>query len=293
MASGKRGIAMPMYKASLVFSFLGDPGFGNQTTPKAGGWTENIWVGGFITAAGMLAYANLRAAMMCNDCFITGWKQTPYVINKNQLIPGKASTGGLSVTGIYPGKTADPETALVCRATANAIPASFNYYLHALPPTVITSGAYTPTQSFETAYNLFHNSIIGLRGVPAQWLGRDPSQVAQRVINVNVVLGQIRLALPLPGWNVNDFIRLRRVNSDDGVPIKGTFASSAQVVNPDGTASYTLLGLPTAVRTTPSGTARRDVIASSPVTSFEPQVLGDHKIGRPSGLYRGRRSTAS
>jgi hypothetical protein len=124
----------------------------------------------------------------------------------------------------------------------------------------------------------------------AYWFGRDPTQVAQRVLAINGPAGTILTQGSLTITPNADFIRLRRVYSDLGVPIKGTFYCTAAVNNANGSWTYTVVGLPDLTLSSPSGTARRDLLASQAMVGFTVKLYASRKVGRPFGLYRGRRS---
>lgn len=281
---------MALFKQTLIMEFFSAPGQpGAVTGGRDGGWSESAWSAAAIPPGEFQTWAATRAALLPADCAVIGWRQTPLLITGNRIQPQKSQSGALFAQGIFNPVSTDPETALLITATANAVPASFTYFLHALPYLVISSNCYVPTRAFSQAFTRYATFMTAANGgVPSLWLGRDQTQLAQQVQAINPILGTITTSLPI-GVAVNDWIRLRRVYAGPNQPVKGTFQCTAVVVNANGSATYTVLGLPPLTVTRPSGTARKDLIATSPINSFVPREVGDRKIGRPSKLFRGRR----
>jgi hypothetical protein len=282
-----------IYKTSFIFQFAPSPDVQSALAGRVAGWTENFWHQQKLTVAQITALATKRATMLGdNDCIISGWRITPYTYTGNKLVPGHSSVGSLLIGGKSGGVVNSPDDALRMEASADGIPITWNFFLHAIPDVVISSGRYVPTVGFTRNLGIFMSYLTGTAGgiPPAYWLGRDPTQVAQRVLSVNGTTGVVKVQAPLGVVANADFIRLRRVFSDEGLPIKGTFLCTLVVVNLDGSVSYTLSGLPVLSRSTPSGTARKDVINVGVMSGAEPRLLASRKVGRPTALYRGRRA---
>jgi hypothetical protein len=282
-----------IFKTSLIFTFSPSPNVQSLLAGRIAGWSENFWHQQKLTVPNITALATKRAALLGdNDCQVIGWRITPYEYTGNKLIAKHSSVGGLDIGGKSGGVVNSPDDALRVEATAEGIPVSWNIFLHAIPDNVISSGRYVPNNQFSANVNIFRNYLTGQAGgiPPAYWLGRDPSQTAQRVLSVNGATGVVKVQAPLGVVANADFIRLRRVFSDEGLPIKGTYLCTAVLVNADGSVSYTLSGLPNLSRTTASGTARKDVIATSVMSTFDIRLLASRKVGRPTALYRGRRA---
>jgi hypothetical protein len=280
-------------KASLIFRFSSAITIASALTPpRAGGWTESFWFSTPLTQAQFAAFATARAAIMCPDCQVVGWRQTPYSWTLNKLLPGKSSVGTVFAAGKFTGQTNSPDDTLRVRGLALAGQVAWTIFLHAIPDDVIDSAAYIQNNTFQTALNLIFAALKGQgTTLPAiQWLGRDPTQQSQQVQSVNGPGGTITTLVGLTGVVAGQYIRLHRVYDDLGNPIRGTFIVTNVVVNVNLTVTYTVLGLPDLVRSTPSGTARRDVIGTGAVTALQPVLLSSRKIGRPSSLYRGRRA---
>ena len=91
------------------------------------------------------------------------------------------------------------------------------------------------------------------------------------------------------GAAVGDYIILRRVRDDDGIPVQGSYLVSA-IGASGGFTAYTVANGPTQTVTTPNGTARTDKLVLATYTGGQPNRLVARKVGRPFQQYRGRRS---
>jgi len=287
-----------IYKATLLFRFRPDTAVQGTLIPgRVAGWSESFWFQQPLTATQFTVLGNTRVKMCAPDVQIVGWRQTRYDYAGNRLTPYHAQVGTLAMTGKSSGDTNSPEDTLRIRVSAAGVPITFTQYLHAIPDDLIESGEYVQSNQFVGNMNSWVTLLTGqLAGSPgAYWLGRDPTQVSQRVVAVsgnpaNPLTIRTQASINItPGA---DYIRLRRVYDDAHKPIKGTFLCTAAAVQVDGTWLYTVIGLPNQTRSTPSGTARKDVILVSQVTAYQPVLLSSRKVGRPTSLYRGRRTSS-
>jgi hypothetical protein len=287
-----------IFRNTLLFNFAPVlTGGGAVTSGKYGGFSESIWTPSPLADTQFAEWANLRAGLLSTDCNIIGWRQARYDYTGNRAVPGLAVAGSLYTPGNGGSVNDNPNDCvrLTC-STASPPGVRFTMFLHSVPDNQISSGLF---ENFGpnfpgalTRYIAFLTSNAFRAGGPAYWFGRDKTQPQQRVMSVGVTPGVIKTQATL-GAIVNDFIRLRRVYSDGGAPIKGTFAVTAVTINPDGSALYTVQGLDvTQIRSTPSGFARKDILNSAAVLTVRPSQASIRKVGRPSSLYRGRRSVA-
>jgi hypothetical protein len=282
-----------IYKLSLIFRFQAEPGApGVIVGGRIGGWTENFWFPSLLPNAAIAVVAVKRAALLCPDCAVIGWRQTPYTYTNNKLLPGKSTVGTFFSAGKQAGTTNSPEDTMRCQAVATNPPVSWNMNLHAIPDDLIESAQFLQNNNFQIPFANWVTTLLGqTANVPqAYWLGRDPTQQAQRVLTVNgnaSTLSCATVANVVPGVS---YLRLRRVYDDNGNPIKGSFFVTAAAAPVLGITTYTLAGLPGLNRTTPSGTCRLDLIATGPMTGLSYRSLSERKIGRPTLLYRGRRA---
>lgn len=288
-----------VYKQTVLYTFSSLPVTAVAlVTAREGGWSESFWYPSPLSDIQMDYLATKRANLMASDCKAIGWRSTPYDFTGNKLTPKRGIVGSFFKSGKFAHKTNSPDDALRLQCNAIGALASWTMFLHAVPDDVVQSGAYVQNDDFVAALEQWFLVLQGRGGglgrVPAlpavQWLGRDPTQVAQRVISVNLVAGQIVTQGNTNAVAMTDYIRLRRVYSDAGSPIRGSFFVRTAVGNPDGTWTYSVNGLPALTRTTPSGTARRDLIATSPLTTIDARLMASRKVGRPILLYRGRRA---
>jgi hypothetical protein len=280
-------------KFTLLFGFNPDPqAWGVEVAGRSGGWSESWWFPNSLNGADRTTLAETRAGLMTTDCGIVGWRETPYTYNGNKLIPGHADVGALFVRGALGGQVNSPDDALRIRGRAAAVPISWYWWIHAIPDYVIQSAQYVPDPIFELAWERFRTNLQGggILTQVAQWLGRDATQIAARVTKIDGVAKTVTTQQTTGAIAGVDFLRMRRVYDDQNLPIQGTFFVTLVTPNPDGTVTYTLQGFPNRSRTTPSGTARVDKIAVSPMTSNAITLVGERKVGRPSSLRRGRRT---
>jgi hypothetical protein len=288
-----------MYKHSFIFRFNPDIAAGAPLIAnRDGGWTENLWYQNPLTVDQMDYMMTKRTNLLCRDITCLGWRQTPYDYIGNKLIPKHGAVGSFFKAGKFGGWTNSPDDALRLQCVSAGALATWTQFLHAVPDNVIKSASFIQDDDFAPALQVWFQILQG-RGpgagrVPVPpacfWLGRDPSQVAQRVLSVNSVAGHITTQASTGAAKNVDYLRLRRVFDDNGLPIKGTFFVTDVINNADGSVTYAVNGLPPLNRTTPSGTARKDLIATSALAACDARLLASRKVGRPTSLYRGRRA---
>jgi hypothetical protein len=280
-------------KATLLFQFRPDV----IATPAAllagrvGGFSESWWVQAALDVNQLAKWASMRMAMMCPDCLCIGYRFTPYTYEKNQLQPGHAQVGSFQIPGKSPGETNAPTDTLRIRCEASGQRVTWTEYLHAIPDDNIESGLFIKTDYFDARIKAWFQSLQGIGANSfgtTFWLGRDNLQQSSQVLGVNGATGVITTATPIVGVGVGDYVRFRRVYDDFGMPIKGSFYVTAVAIGAQ-SSTYTLAGFPTQSRTRPSGTVRKDLIATSALTAAYWVLLSSRKIGRPTLLYRGRR----
>jgi hypothetical protein len=283
-----------VYKYSLVFNFQPDVLQGAVTPPHLGGFSENYWYANPLTQAQVTALATARAQMLSYDVSIVGWRTTPYVYTVNRLQPQPSTAGALPLQGDFDEKgTNSPEDCLRIAAVAGVL-AKWTMFLHAIPDDLIESNQYIPNRAFNLALAAWLNLSKGGAApqLPAMsWVGRDKTQPLVRVLSVNPIAGTIVTSGNTGAVAGTNFIRLHRVYADTGVPIQGTFFVVGPVtIGAGGVYTYPVQGLPALTCSVPRGTARNDLLATAPLTLATASILSERKVGRPSLLFRGRRS---
>lgn len=281
-------------KHSLIFTFNPDILDGAVTPPHLGGWTENYWYPNPLTLPQLTVLANARAQMLSYDCAITGYRITPYTYTINRMLPGPSQAGVMPQQGSFDQVgTNSPEDVLriSCKAGTTA---AWTMFLHAIPDALIESNQFLPTRNFVRLLGQWIQDMKGAQqvlNVAMYWVGRDKTQPSVRVLSVNPIAGTIVTQAATGGVAGTNFIRLHRVYDDAGRPITGSFFITAgPVAGVGGIQTYTVQGLPNQTCTVPRGTCRNDLINSAPLTFSEANILSERKAGRPTLLFRGRRS---
>ena len=206
--------------------------------------------------------------------------------------PARSTVGPLRVPGTWAGFTNAPSDCIRMSCEVGSVPTDFNIFLHAIPDALISSGQLTLQGNYNQGLVLFENMLVaGLGPLPRpQWLGRNPAQLLTRVVAVNGPAGTITAQVGMTVVPGTTYIRLHRVYDDVGNPIKGTFLCTAAAAPVNGTIVYTVLGMPDLTASRPSGTCRVDEIAVANITDASISSLSSRKVGRPTLVYRGRRS---
>lgn len=289
-------------KLTLIFAFRPLEEIQSTVANRVAGFSESFWYESILTVNAINAIANARVSMMCPDGYITGWRQTPYTYAGNKLLPGKTRVGTLYLGGGQPGATNSPDDCL--RISCNALGGQvvFNQFLHCIPDDNVDSATFVDTAAFTKAFSQWVKLQTGQNPAApgAWWLGRDPTQPSQIVVGLQQGPTVLTTAASI-GVAAGDYIRLRRVYSDTGAPIKGSYlCTAAAQVGAGPMWAYTLLGLLSVTRSTPSGTARKDLINAGAIAvppgspagtqAMNIALYASRKVGRPFGVYRGRRS---
>jgi hypothetical protein len=289
-------------KLTLIFAFRPLEEVQSTVANRVAGFSESFWYESVLTISAINAIANTRVQMMCPDGYITGWRQTPYTYAGNKLLPGKTRVGTLYLGGGQPGATNSPDDCLriSCNALAGAV--VFNQFIHCIPDENVDSATFVDTQAFTKAFGQWVKIMTGQNPLApgAWWVGRDPTQPSQTVVAIQQGPTVITTAATI-GAGPGDYIRLRRVYSDTGLPIKGSFLiTAAAQIGAGPMWAYTVSGLPLVTRTSPSGTARKDLINAGAIAvppgspagtqAMNISLYASRKVGRPFGVYRGRRS---
>lgn len=275
---------MNITKLTNIFQYTSQPVNPAQAIPHTAGWSESVWTSLNATAYDPLwtIWATKRALLLCGAAAIIGYRAQVYTISGNKLLPGGSSSGRWLLPGVVANGADIPQAALSISGGTNGAPNTSNLLIRGIPDIFITGGEFNPTPAYNAALTAYANSLKGNNfGFP----GRDLSQPSGRVIsyaaNVLTLDGNIGGA-ELTGW-----IRFHRCYDNAGNPVKGTYQIAGINLN-----VYTLSRGPLQVVNNPSGTARIDLIAYYPYSSFATGRIGVKKVGRPLQGYRGRRSKA-
>jgi hypothetical protein len=281
-----------IYKGTLIMRFSPADPNGALIAGRVAGFSENYWFAINPTKQNLDRLSNNRMGVACPDISVVGYRVTPYTLNvgSNRLQPQPSTVYSTYSQGKYVGFTNSPEDCL--RMSAKSANNKWTMYLHAVPDDVVSSGNYVQVNAFVGFLTGFKSALLGqlANTIPVQWVGRDNSQPTFRVLSVNGPAGTM-VASGDTGTAVGTgFVRFLRVYALGGLPIRGSFLCTAKVAGAGGTFTYTLQGLPDLVATLPSGTCRNDVINTAQMQNVQEVLVAGRKVGRPTGVYRGRRA---
>lgn len=274
---------MLVYKSSLLFQVTTEPVDKVYATSHSGGWSEGFWTNYQPTGAvgaTIQNWADARALMLPSQMTIVGYRISVYDLTNNKLTPGGTSAGKLIKPGLASWSASNPQAALQLGWPAIAGPNASRIVLRGLPDEVVVNGEFNGSALFRQGL-----SALAVRIGISQfgWVGRDLSQPSAVV---NKIAGNVvTLSQPLAGLGAGDFLRFRKCYNDAGSPVKGSYLVTAAAGS-----DYTIQAYLGGNLTTPSGTARKDVVAfiQGGVPIISRTVV--RKIGRPFESYRGRRS---
>lgn len=279
-----------IYKATVLFDYSPEVNNAAKTRIRSGGFSESWYQLYAPTPLTFTQFANVRAPLMYSDLSMVGWRSTELIYTGNQVVQGQVTTGDLAAAGAYgSGVTIDPETCLILRGVTGASKAQTRYILHAIPASQIYGSQFVPTGPFKKALDLFIVYML-TPGKPQYWFGRDPGTAKQRVVSYNPATFALT-TLGNTGAVAGNYVRFFRVRDDLKNPVEGSFLVNSNTPVA-GTGNWLLLlaSGPNMSVITPSGYARIDQLAATPLTAINPHLIGDRKIGRPFSLFRGRRT---
>lgn len=270
------------FRITTLFGLTTSPTQPADAQAHSAGWSESFWSNGSISLASWLPYATMRANLLPSQAQIIGFRQQTYTIDGNKLLPGGSQVFKRIVPGAS-GLACDvPQLGLELSGQGAGVPNTSRFVLRGIPDGIAVNGEYTPTPAFKNALSTMMAQFIG--APPYGFIGRDLSQVPQRVVSINA--GVLTTGGIIAGVvNGSTFVRLHRVMADDGDTVSGTFLVTAGA----GTAALTLQGLAKTVSKS-NGTARLDKIAFIPYGAMSTGRILVKKVGRPSSSYRGRAS---
>jgi hypothetical protein len=280
-----------VYKGTLIMRFSPTDPQGALIAGRVAGFSENYWFAQQPTVQNLGKLGGNRMSVACPDISVVGYRVTPYTLNvgSNRLTPQPSTVYAAYYAGKYLGQTNTPEDCL--RMTAKSANNKWTMFLHAIPDDVISSGNYIQQNAFVAVLTIFKQTLLGQvnQSIPVSWVGRDNSQPTARVLSVNGAAGTLVASADTGTPVGTGFIRLLRVYAEGGIPIRGSFLVTAKAAVGN-TWVYTLQGLPNLTAVFPSGTIRNDVINTAQCQSVQEILVAGRKVGRPTGVYRGRRA---
>lgn len=273
---------MALYRFTMVLNMVTDPAPGATGGPHAGGITESFWAE---SNAGPVQQAFVRlmvarANLLPNVANIVGAKVAKYDQAPNYLTPQGSISQPVFMRGGSGLPTDVPQLSLQLKLLSTAKNNTSKAVLRMLPDDCAAGGEYRPTLNYPARVTAFIDQLTsGTWG----FIGRNKTFGAVRVMSL--AGGVLQTSAIIPGVAQNDFVRLLRVRDVNGKPVVGIY----QVTNIAGFA-YTLKPSPAHDVVIPSGTVRKDGIDFIPIDAAAVDRVVIKKVGRPSQLYRGRRS---
>lgn len=249
-------------------------------SPHSGGWSESHWgtpSDNFLTF--LQNSAVKRANLLPSLCSVIGWRYETFDLTGRVLRPLGAVSGRFQYPGISSQGLNLPQDALMISATAAGNPNATRFNLRALPDGVTVNGEYQPTPVFTTDLLDF---LQYLKTRNYGFIGRNKTGSSAQVVSITGAV--VVLNGPVGGVQ-GDYLRLNRVFTSNGTPVKGSFR-----IDTIGGNTYTLSTAPGLNVTAPSGTARLDTLSFFNYGNLTPNRAVSRKVGRPFEQYRGRAS---
>lgn len=277
-------------RLSLIFQCTTKPENPTNASAHTGGWTESLWNADerIILPPLIQKLARARAVLLPNTCSIVGARQAIYTILGNKLMPGGTSGSKFLIAGnrSYDGDV--PQMALELSGQGATLPNGNRFTLRGIPDKMVTGGEYDPSDAFKSSLNLYRDAILGRGNFQENgaWSfpGRSLTNPVARVDSI-AANGIVTLSAVIPAVANVDYLRLRKVRDDNGIPVTGTYLIT--LINGR---AYTLAGLPAQIVTKGNGTARVDSVVMVTYGDVQPSRIVVRKIGSPLQRYRGKAS---
>lgn len=267
-------------KYTHLLAVTTNPGDRAAASPHSGGWSESHFgtpSDNFLTF--LTNSAVKRANLLPAQASIIGWRYETFDLTGRRLTPLGAVSGRFQFPGISSQGLNLPQDALMISATASGNPNATRFNLRALPDGVTLNGEYQPTGVFTTDLNDF---LQYLKARNYGFIGRNKTSPSSNVITIQAGVIQLNANI---GGVTGDYIRLNRVFTANGTPVKGSYR-----IDSVAGANYTVIGLGATAVTQPSGSARLDTLSFFNYGTLTPNRAVSRKIGRPFEQYRGRAS---
>jgi len=271
---------MPVYKASLLFSFVTEPAARAVASAHAGGWSEQVWANGtpFNPGNGS-AWARARARILPREAQIIGMRQQAYEIVGNKLVPGGANTTPLSYPGMNGITINNPQSAINLRMTTAGAPNVGRYTCRAFPDEFMTNGEFN---GLPIAVGLLEQLIREISKPGIGFIGRNLAGVSSSCMGSD---GTSMIVANAGAFVVGQMLRFVKIHNGAGESISGVF----QIAALPGNNKVTFVG-GAGKDAVPGGTVRVDSIAFFQSASGQIGRASVRKVGRPFGGYVGRRS---
>lgn len=279
------------FKVVMVFNqttrgTVSQPSVGYTASARQGGWSESHWVAGvtldqlrqiFVGPRNVaLPICQARAALLPEGGVLKGIRIYEATGGRGQFFPVSF--------GNNPSWTCDqPQNALLLATSAAGATTVRRFDIRSMPDGQIVSGEYTPDTQFATALRLYTESLVN-----TSVRGRVVTAPID-VFNVSAAgLVTARSMPAAPPYSPNAIVTISRTKDSDGILRSGEFVIATTGV--PATNAFTVRDWP--YGRTEGGTIKIITSQFFTVSSYDTKVERTivHKIGRPFGGYRGRRS---
>lgn len=275
-----------MIRQTLLMALTTDPQNRAVAAPHSGGWSESFYIAGTtpLPLTPLLVLANARAALLATECTIVGYRSQLVTIAGNRLLPGGTGGGSLNVPGGTGNSIGAVQSALMVNLQLNGQPTTVRHRLAGMPDNNVVFGEYGGNNPYPGGLTKWFTVLqtYGAGGIVRDITGNPEARVVS-------LAGGILTTQSTTGAAVNDFIILRRVRDENGLPVIGSYMVTA-IANVGGTFQYTLQNPPAQTVVKPNGTCRKDALTFAAYASYTVGRVVSRKIGRPFQQYRGRRS---
>jgi len=291
MALTSKGISSMPIKAVMLFKDSTGPG--GLEGVRVAGWSESVWFPS-------------DSVTDCLAALKTGAGATPGLLPaRAELLPSGASINGLklyqggagrgnSQRVLYPGSsgfaTDVPNIALLCSSRSGSTGATRRWCVHAIPDSQVVNGNFVPSGPFLFSLSQYFQALsqFSFYTNPANPANSTIVQIVliPAVLPATVGTGLATVTNPAL-FAANQQVRISRIRDAAGQE----YSMTATVLDVNvGAKTVTLANWSTVNTTGGTMTQIGKVPSSFDPANTLPIRIGTRKVGRPTDLYRGRRS---
>lgn len=260
------------------------PGIGYQARPHIGGWSESFWWASDVVtdlinalqigAGGAPGLLPSRAALLPNSSAIVG-------IRLYSGGAGKGQSYGFSYPGNPALSTDVPQMALLCKTGPVGTAVTRRFTIRGVPDAEVTTGEFTPDANYVTAIQAYFLALGNFA-----FYAIDPSSPQAKIAEISDA-GVVKLVDPVNPFGVNQWVTIQKTLNAAGQFVTRRVQITAIGINP---AQITVANWTDGPCTKGKAVVKQLFLyVCNPAVSRVSRVVV-RKVGRPSELYRGRRS---